>query len=42
MFDEIWELSDPPIDSNDITTIKAQEHSKETGKIVHVTSGVQP
>ncbi len=39
---EYWELSDPPIDSNVITTIKVQKRSKDIGKIIHVTSGVQP
>ncbi len=42
IFDEFCELSDPPIDSNAITTIKVQKRSKEIGKIIHVTSGVQP
>ncbi len=28
-FDEIQELSDPPIDSKGPTTIKAQKHSKD-------------
>ncbi len=32
----------PSIDSKDITTINAQKHSKDIGKIVHVTSGIQP
>ncbi len=41
-FDEFWELSYPPIDSNVITTIKVQKCSKEIVKIIHVTSGVQP
>ncbi len=39
-FDNIWELSDPPIDRKDITTIKAQKRSKDMVKIVYVTSGV--
>ncbi len=41
-FDEFRELSDPPIDSKDITTINAYKLSKDICKIVHVTSGVQP
>ncbi len=40
-FDEFWELSDPPIDSKGTTTIKVQKHSKDIGKIIHVTSVVQ-
>ncbi len=39
---ESRELSDPPIDSNDPNTIKAQKHSKDIVKIINVTSGVQP
>ncbi len=35
-----YELSDPP--GNDITTINAQKRSKDIGRIVRVTSGVQP
>ncbi len=42
IFDEIRELSDPPINSKDPYTIKAQKRSKEIVKIVHVTSVVQP
>ncbi len=38
IFDEILELSYPPIDSK----VKAQKHSKDIIKIVHVTSMVQP
>ncbi len=34
--------SEISIDSNDITTINTQKCSKDIGKIVHVTSGVQP
>ncbi len=41
IFDAFWELSDPPIDNNVITTIKVQKRSNEIGKIIHVTSGVQ-
>ncbi len=41
IFDEIQELSDPPIDSKGPTTIKAQKLSKDIVKMVHVTSGVQ-
>ncbi len=41
IFYAFWELSEPPIDSNVITTIKVQKSSKEIGKIIHVTSGVQ-
>ncbi len=41
IFDAFRELSDPPIDSNVITTINVQKRSKEIGKIIHVTSGVQ-
>ncbi len=37
-----WELSDLPIDSNVINTINAQKRSKDIGKIIHVTSRVQP
>ncbi len=40
MFDEFWELSDPPIDSKDTTTVKIQKRSKGIGKIIHVTSVV--
>ncbi len=40
VFDEIRELSDPPIDSNATDTFKAQKDSKEIVKIVHVTSVV--
>ncbi len=32
----------PSIDSNVITTIKVQKSNKEIGKIINVTSGVQP
>ncbi len=39
--DAFWELSDPPIDSTDPNTIKAQKQSKDIVKIIHVTSGVQ-
>ncbi len=42
IFDEFWELSDPPIDINVITMIKVQKCSKDIFKIIHVTSGVQP
>ncbi len=42
IFDEFRELSDPPIDSKDPNTIKAQKCSKEIFKIIHVTSVVQP
>ncbi len=42
IFDGIWELSDPPIDSDGITRIKVQKRSKDIVKIIHVTSGVQP
>ncbi len=42
IFDEFWELSDPPIDSKDPYTIKVQKGSKDIVKIIHVTSGVQP
>ncbi len=38
IFDEIRELSDPPIDSNVTTTFKAQKGSKDIVKIVNVTS----
>ncbi len=31
-----------PIDSMDPYTFKVQKYSKEIGKIIHVTSGVQP
>ncbi len=36
------ESSDPPIDSRDPYKIKVQNRSKEIGKIIHVTSVVQP
>ncbi len=42
IFDVFWEFSDPPIDSKDPYMIKAQKRSKEIGKIIHVTSVVQP
>ncbi len=42
IFYENWELSDPPIDRKDPYTIKVQICSKDIGKIIHVTSGVQP
>ncbi len=42
IFDEFWELSDPPIDNKDPNTIKAQKLSKDIIKIIHVTSVVQP
>ncbi len=42
IFDASRELSDPPIDSKDPYTVKAQKRSKEIIKIVHVTSVVQP
>ncbi len=38
---DAWELSDPPIDSKDPYAIKAQNRSKDIGKIIHVTSVVQ-
>ncbi len=38
IFAAFWELSDPPIDSKGPYTIKAQKHSKEISKIIHVTS----
>jgi len=37
-----WKLYDPSIDSNLITTFKAQKGSKDIVKIVHVTTVVQP
>ncbi len=40
--DAFRELSDPPIESKDPNTIKAQKHSKDIVKIIHVTSVVQP
>ncbi len=42
IFDAFRELSDPPIDSKDPYTIKAQKRGKEIVKIIHVTSVVQP
>ncbi len=42
MFDEFRELSDPPIDSKDPNTIKAQKCSKDIVKIIQVTSVFQP
>jgi len=41
LFDEICDLSDPSIDSNAITTFKAEKVSKDIVKIVHVTTVVQ-
>ncbi len=40
MFDEFWELSEPPKDSKDPNTIKVQKRSKDIVKIIHVTSVV--
>ncbi len=42
IFDAFRELSDPPIDSKDLNTIKAKKRSKDIVKIIHVTSVVQP
>ncbi len=42
IFDEIREISDPPIDSKGTTMVKAKKHSKDIVKIAHVTSVVQP
>ncbi len=42
IFVAFWQLSDPPIDSNVINTINVEKCSKEIGKIIHVTSEVQP
>ncbi len=36
MFDENRELSDPPIDSKDPNTIKAQKRSKDIIKVIHL------
>ncbi len=36
------ESSQTSIDSKGPYTIKVQKRSKEIGKIIHVTSGVQP
>ncbi len=41
MFDEFWELSGPPIDRKDPTTVKVHKRRKEIRKIIHVTSVVQ-
>ncbi len=41
VFDEIWELSEPCIDSNTIDIFKAQKGSKDINKIVHVISAFQ-
>ncbi len=43
-FRYVWNLRAlrPSIDSNVINTIKVQKRSKDIGKIIHVTSGVQP
>ncbi len=41
IFAAFWELSDPPIDSKGPYTIKAQKHSKEISRIIHVTLVVQ-
>ncbi len=41
IFDAFRDLSDPPIDSKDPNTFKAQKHGKEIVKIIHVTSVVQ-
>ncbi len=37
IFAEFWELSDPPININVITTIKVQKHSKDISKIIHIS-----
>ncbi len=37
IFDAFW----PSIGSKDPDKIKVQKHSKDIGKIIHVTSGVQ-
>ncbi len=37
-----WYILRALIDSNVINTINVQKRSKEIGKIIHVTSGVQP
>ncbi len=42
IFDAFWQLYDRPIYSNVINMINVQKRSKEIGKIIHVTSGVQP
>ncbi len=42
MFDEIRELSDPPIDSKATDTVKTQKGSKDIVKIIHVASVIQP
>ncbi len=39
IFDTFRELSEPPIDSKDPYTIKAQKRSKEIGKIIRDISG---
>ncbi len=41
IFDDIWELSDPPIDSKGPYTIKVQKSTKMIDKVVHVTSVCQ-
>ncbi len=40
IFDEFWELSDPPIDSKDPNTIKTQKRSKDIVKIIHAASKI--
>ncbi len=40
MFDDIWERSDLPIDSNTTDMFKVQKGRKDIVKIVHVTSVV--
>ncbi len=42
IFDEFWELSDPPIDSKDSNTIKVQKRNKDIIKIIHVILMFQP
>ncbi len=42
IFDAFRELSDPAIDIKGSYMIKAQKHSKDIVKIIHVTSLVQP
>ncbi len=42
IFDGILRALRPYIDNTGPYKIKVQKHSKEIGKIIHVTSGVQP
>ncbi len=41
VFDEIWELSDPPLTATQLKCSQVQKRSKYIGKTVHVTSVAQ-